>query len=212
MCIADHLRLRLLRRLRCRRRATPPAEPRRIAVRVFSRIVLAIQRREEKILARKTRQVALGNSDAELGGAGRNELRNARVGAPDYRQLRGLEGGLAVFFRGQLWNVHRLVGIDYKGGIHRDAVNARDAVILAGLRVVHAVGIAAEREIERDMVLMFADALLPAILGESIFGIKVTPVAVTANQTGAALAIWRHVQPDPAIGEVGVAGLVIEPG
>src|SRR5436190_19594152 len=59
---------------------------------------------------------------------------------------------------------------------------------------------------------MLAGALLAAILGEGVLGIEVAPVAVAAQQSGGAEAIGGDVEADLAIGEVGVAGLVIEPG
>ena len=62
------------------------------------------------------------------------------------------------------------------------------------------------------MVFMLADALLAAILGEGVFGIKIAPVAIAADQAGGGEAVGRDIQPDLALGEVGVAGLVIEPG
>ena len=62
------------------------------------------------------------------------------------------------------------------------------------------------------MVFMLADALLAAILGEGVLGIKLAPVAIAAHQAGGGQAVGRHVQPHLALGEIGVAGLVIEPG
>src|SRR6185369_10374219 len=62
------------------------------------------------------------------------------------------------------------------------------------------------------MVLVLADALLAAILGKCVLGIEIAPVAITADQAGAARTIRRDVQLDLAFGEIGVAGLVIEPG
>src|SRR6185312_11984116 len=93
-----------------------------------------------------------------------------------------------------------------------DAIDRRDAVKLAGLFIVHAVGIAPEGVIERDMILVLADALLAAILGKGVFGIELAPVAVAADQAGAAQAVGCNVQLDLALGEIGVAGLVIDPG
>ena len=59
---------------------------------------------------------------------------------------------------------------------------------------------------------MLADALLAAVLGEGVLGIEIAPVAVAADQAGAGKAVGRNVQPDLALGEIGIAGLVIEPG
>src|SRR3569623_1659398 len=59
---------------------------------------------------------------------------------------------------------------------------------------------------------MLANALLATILGEGVFGIEIAPVAITADQTGAAKTIRRDIQLDLALGVVGVTGLVIEPG
>ncbi len=59
---------------------------------------------------------------------------------------------------------------------------------------------------------MLTDTLLPAILGKGILGIKVAPVTIAADQARGGMAVRRDIQPDPGIGEVGIAGLVIEPG
>ena len=58
---------------------------------------------------------------------------------------------------------------------------------------------------------MLAHTLLAAILGESVLGIQVAPVAIAGDQAGGRQAVGRQGQLDLAIGEIGVAGLVIEP-
>ncbi len=82
-----------------------------------------------------------------------------------------------------------LSGSTTKAERHLDAIDAGDAVILAGLCIEHAVGIAAQGEVKRDMILMLADALLAAVLGEGVFGIEIAPVAIAADQAGAAQTV-----------------------
>src|SRR6185312_16748868 len=93
-----------------------------------------------------------------------------------------LESAFALLVPGQLRDIHRLVGIHHIGRRQLDAISGGDAVIDAGLFVVHAVGIAAQGIIERDVILMLADALLATVLGERVFGVEIAPVAIAAQK------------------------------
>src|SRR6185437_477712 len=63
-----------------------------------------------------------------------------------------------------------------------------------------------------DVILMLADALLAAVLGKGVLGVKLAPVAIAADQAAAGKTVGSKLQPDLALGKIGVAGLVVEPG
>src|SRR5262249_12657617 len=139
------LLLFLLRLRRRSRRATAAtAYPGRQTIGVLVRIMWPVQGLDEKLLARQVGNVVLERAQSRLASAGRHGARSAVLWPVGGIGLDGEEGLDAFLSARQLGNIHRLVGIDHIGRGHLDAIDAGDAVKLAGLFIVHAVGIAAQ--------------------------------------------------------------------
>src|SRR5215831_19921692 len=106
---------------------------------------------------------------------------------------------------------HRLIRVHDKDAHQLHAIRGGDAVVTACLGIEHAVGVAAHRIVEGNVIFMLAYTLLAAVLCEDVLRIQVAPVAIAAHQSHRT-AVWVHGHADLALTEKSIPGLIEEPG
>ena len=170
-----------------------------------------VQGGEEIILAGQIPDDPFQRRHRGFGRSGRHILNHAGGGG-FYRCRPDRQKGLpARFFRRQHRHRSGPERIHHIGGHRLDPVGGGNSHILARPGIGHAVGIAPERIIQAHAIFMLADSLLAAILGEGVFGIEIAPVAVAADQARG-IAVGADGQPNASLAEIGVAGVIVEPG